>query len=228
MALQGEPMGNAVRIAGRDVLFVMAAEAEYGPHLKRLFTPVMTGVGPVEAAVRLGAELSWLKSEKALPDLVVSLGSAGSRTLEQTEIYQAASVAYRDIDASPLGFEKGATPFLDLPVTVPLPFRIPGIREATLSTGGAIISGSAYDAIAADMVDMETFACLRACQLFGVPLIGLRGISDGAADLRHVGDWKEYLHVIDEKLADAVMRLDQAIASGALQFDSSREDAESD
>ena len=188
----------------------------------------MTGVGPVEAAVRLGAELSWLKSEKALPDLVVSLGSAGSRTLEQTEIFQAASVAYRDIDASPLGFEKGATPFLDLPVTVPLPFRIPGIGEATLSTGGAIISGDAYDAIAADMVDMETFACLRACQLFGVPLVGLRGISDGAADLSHVGDWKEYLHVIDEKLADAVMRLDQAIGSGALQFDLSREDAESD
>jgi len=204
------------RLSGRDVLFVMAAEAEYGPHLRKLFTPLMTGVGPVEAGVRLGAELARLKVEKALPDLVVSLGSAGSRTLEQAEIYQAVSVAYRDIDASPLGFEKGATPFLDLPVTVPLPIRIPGIREASLSTGGAIISGAAYDAIAADMVDMETFACLRACQLFGVPLIGLRGISDGAADLRHVGDWTEYLHVIDEKLAGAVGLLEQAIGEGLL------------
>ncbi|RUW52512.1 5'-methylthioadenosine/S-adenosylhomocysteine nucleosidase, partial [Mesorhizobium sp. M8A.F.Ca.ET.021.01.1.1] len=176
--------GNVVRIGGKDVLFVMAAKAEYGPHLQRLFTPLMTGVGPVEAGVRLGAELSWLKSAKALPDLVVSLGSAGSRTLEQTEIYQAVSAAYRDIDASPLGFEKGATPFLDLPVTVPLPLRIPEIKQATLSTGGAIITGAAYEAIAADMVDMETFACLRACQLFDIPLIGLRGISDGAADLR--------------------------------------------
>ncbi|ESW70215.1 S-adenosylhomocysteine nucleosidase [Mesorhizobium sp. LSHC422A00] len=209
-------MAKITRIGGKDVLFVMAAQAEYGPHLQKLFTPLMTGVGPVEAGVRLGAELSWLKSEKALPDLVVSLGSAGSRTLEQTEIYQAVSVSYRDIDASPLGFEKGATPFLDLPVTVPLSFRIPGIKEASLSTGGAIITGAAYDAIAADMVDMETFACLRACQLFAVPLIGLRGISDGAADLRHVGDWTEYLHVIDEKLADAVMRLEQAIGSGTL------------
>ncbi len=126
-----------------------------------------------------------------------------------------------------MGFEKGATPFLDLPVTVPLPFRIPGISEATLSTGAAIISGSAYDAIGEDMVDMETFACLRACQLFGVPLVGLRGISDGAADLRHVGDWKEYLHVIDEKLADAVTRLEQAIGSGALQFGPSH-DAETE
>ncbi|MER9326623.1 5'-methylthioadenosine/S-adenosylhomocysteine nucleosidase [Mesorhizobium sp. M0488] len=204
------------RMAGKNVLFVMAVQAEYGPHLQKQFTPLMTGVGPVEAGVRLGAELSRLKSRSALPDLVVSLGSAGSRTLEQAEIYQAVSVGYRDIDASPLGFEKGMTPFLDLPVTVPLPFRIPGIKEATLSTGGAVITGAAYDAIAADMVDMETFACLRACQLFDVPLIGLRGISDGAADLRHVGDWTEYLHVIDEKLARAIGRLEQAIGDGLL------------
>ncbi|UCI19081.1 5'-methylthioadenosine/S-adenosylhomocysteine nucleosidase [Mesorhizobium sp. B2-1-8] len=218
-------MSNIVRIGGKDVLFVMAAQAEYGPHLQRLFTPLMTGVGPVEAGVRLGAELSWLKSEKALPDLVVSLGSAGSRTLEQAEIYQAISVSYRDIDASPLGFEKGATPFLDLPVTVPLPLRISEIKEATLSTGGAIITGAAYDTIEADMVDMETFACLRACQLFDIPIIGLRGISDGAADLRHVGDWTEYLHVIDEKLADAVMRLERAIGSGLLRPESPRDEA---
>ncbi|TPN80426.1 5'-methylthioadenosine/S-adenosylhomocysteine nucleosidase [Mesorhizobium sp. CU2] len=211
-------MASAVKIAGKSVLFVMAVEAEYGPHLKKLFTPMMTGVGPVEAAVRLGAELAALKAKDALPDLIVSLGSAGSRRLEQAEIYQAVSVSYRDMDASPLGFEKGATPFLDLPVSVPLPFVIPGIRTATLSTGGAIVSGIAYDAIDADMVDMETFACLRACQLFGVPLIGLRGISDGAADLKHVGDWTEYLHVIDEKLAAAIGLLEQAIASGAVHL----------
>ncbi|WP_224544241.1 5'-methylthioadenosine/S-adenosylhomocysteine nucleosidase [Mesorhizobium sp. CA16] len=204
------------RLSQKSVLFVMAAEAEYGPHLKNLFTPLMTGVGPVEAGVRLGAELAALKAEGALPDLVVSLGSAGSRRLEQTEVYQAVSVSYRDMDASPLGFEKGATPFLELPVSVPLPFVIPGIKTATLSTGGAIVSGVAYDAIDADMVDMETFACLRACQLFGLPLIGLRGISDGAADLRHVNDWTEYLHVIDEKLAAAVVLLEQAIGGGLL------------
>ncbi|UCI25623.1 5'-methylthioadenosine/S-adenosylhomocysteine nucleosidase [Mesorhizobium sp. B2-8-5] len=211
-------MAGAVQIAGKAVLFVMAVEAEYGPHLKNLFTPLMTGVGPVEAGVRLGAELAALKGEGALPDLVVSLGSAGSRKLEQAEIYQVVSVSYRDMDASPLGFEKGATPFLDLPVTVPLPFVIPGVKAASLSTGGAIISGAAYDVIDADMVDMETFACLRACQLFGVPLVGLRGISDGAADLRHVNDWTEYLHVIDEKLAAAIDLLEQAVVSGAIRL----------
>jgi adenosylhomocysteine nucleosidase len=202
--------------AGKNILFVMAAEAEYGPHLKRLFAPLMTGVGPVEAGVRLSAELSRLREDATLPDLVVSLGSAGSRRLAQAEIYQAVSVSYRDMDASPLGVEKGVTPFLGLPAILPLPLRIPGIPEATLSTGAAIVSGSAYDAIAEDMVDMETYACLRACQLFGVPLIALRGISDGAAELDHVDDWTAYLHIIDEKLAGAVALLEEALASGTI------------
>ena len=204
------------KVADKSVLYVMAADAEYGPHLRQRIAPLMTGVGPVEAGVVLGAALARLKIADALPSLVVSLGSAGSRSLEQTGIYQASSVSYRDMDASPLGFEKGATPFLDLPVVVPLPLRVPDIAEATLSTGAGIISGDAYAAVAADMVDMETFAVLRACQFFSVPLIGLRGISDGAAELGHVGDWTEYLHVIDEKLADAVDRLEAAVRAGLL------------
>jgi adenosylhomocysteine nucleosidase len=203
-------------VADKTVLYVMAADAEYGPHLKERITPLMTGVGPVEAGVVLGATLARLEAADALPSLVVSLGSAGSRSLEQTGIYQAVCVSYRDMDASPLGFEKGATPFLDLPVVVPLPLRVPDIAEATISTGAGIVSGAGYAAIAADMVDMETFAVLRACQFFGVPLIGLRGISDGAAELSHVGDWTEYLHVIDEKLADAFDRLEAAIRAGLL------------
>lgn len=202
--------------AGKNILFVMAAQAEYGPHLRRLFVPLMTGVGPVEAGVRLGAELSRLAGQGTLPELVVSLGSAGSRRLKQTEIYQAVSVSYRDMDASPLGVEKGVTPFLDMPATLPLRLRIPGIAEASLSTGAAVVSGRAYDAIAEDMVDMETYACLRACQIFGVPLIALRGISDGAEDLRHVDDWTAYLHIIDRKLADAVVALEQALATQAM------------
>ncbi|MBB3237828.1 5'-methylthioadenosine/S-adenosylhomocysteine nucleosidase [Phyllobacterium endophyticum] len=202
---------DMVMIAGKRILFVMAVDAEYGPHLQRLFTPLITGVGPVEAAVSVSATLASLAANGSLPHLVVSLGSAGSRTLEQTEVYQATSVSYRDMDASALGFQKGATPFLDIPVTIPLPLRIPGVKEASLSTGANIVSGSTYDHISADMVEMETFAVLRACQRFELPLIGLRGISDGSADLRHVDDWKEYLHVIDEKLAGAVEAMAAAI-----------------
>jgi adenosylhomocysteine nucleosidase len=203
-------------LAGKRVLFVMAAPAEYGPRLKRLFAPLMTGIGPVEAGVRLGAELARLQMQGSLPDLVVSLGSAGSRVLEQASVYQATSVTYRDMDASALGFEKGVTPLLGLPATLTLPLRVPGIPEATLSTGAAVVSGTGYDRIAQDMVDMETYACLRACHVFGVPMIGLRGISDGAADLNHIGDWTALLPLIDEKLAEAVTMLEDALESGAI------------
>jgi adenosylhomocysteine nucleosidase len=203
-------------IGSHRILYVMAVDAEYGPHLKARITPFMTGVGPVEAAVQLTLALCHLEAEAQLPDFVVSLGSAGSATLEQTGVYQATTVSYRDMDASPLGFTKGATPFLDLPVEVKLPVRIPGIPEARLSTGANIVSGPAYADIDADMVEMETFAELRACQAFGVRLIGLRGISDGKAELTHIGDWTEYLHVIDEKLAAAVDVLEAAIASGTI------------
>lgn len=201
-------------IAGARVLFVMAARAEYGAHLKTRIRPLLTGVGPIESALGTGVALHALELAGRPPDLVVSLGSAGSRTLEQGEIYQVASVAWRDIDASALGFSKGVTPFLDHPVHTQLQVPIRGLPSARLSTGSDIVSGSRYDAIDADMVDMETFAVLRACQRFGVPLIGLRGISDGASDLHHYDDWTTLLHVIDEKLADAVDRLEAAIGAG--------------
>lgn len=184
------------------ILYLMAAAAEYGPHLKARIDPAMIGVGPVEAAIATTLALSRCGSR--LPRLVVSLGSAGSRRLVQGEVYQAISVSYRDMDASPLGFPPGVTPFLDLPATLPLAPLVPGLKAATLSTGGNVVSGAAYDRIAEDMVDMETFAVLRACQAFGVPLLALRGISDGKEELRHIGDWTQYLHVVDEQLARAV------------------------
>jgi adenosylhomocysteine nucleosidase len=204
------------KVGDRSILFVMAVDAEYGPHLRKRIAPLMTGVGPVEAAIMLSHALTKLQAEGKLPNLIVSLGSAGSRSLEQTEVYQVSSVAYRDMDASPLGFEKGRTPFLDHPAIMPLLLRIPGIPEAALSTGGNIVSGAAYDLVEADMVDMETFAVMRCCQLFGIPLIGLRGISDGKEELKHVDNWTEYLHVIDEKLAQAIDKLGKAVESGDL------------
>ena len=203
-------------LGGRRVLFVMAVEAEYGAHLRARIRPLMTGVGPVEAAVTLTATLSDLALRDGLPELVVSLGSAGSRLLEQAAVYQVSAVEYRDMDASALGFARGETPLSGLPVRIELSLQIPGIPHASIATGGSIVSGRAYDEISTDMVDMETFAVLRACQHFGLPLIGLRGISDGADDLSHLSDWTQYLHLVDERLAWAVDQLEQALSQGEL------------
>lgn len=195
------------RWGGVSILTVMAAPAEYGDHLRARIAPVMTGIGPVEAAVVLTHVLAELKAGGALPDLIVSLGSCGSPTLEHAAVYQAWSVAYRDMDASPLGFEKGVTPLSDLPAVLPLPTPIPGVPTATLSTGANVVSGAAYAAIDADMVDMETWALVRAAMTFDVPLIALRGVSDGRAELTALEDWTSTLHHVDENLAIALDRL---------------------
>lgn len=211
-----DPARHILPVGGHTVLFVMATRQEYGPHLQARIDPLMTGVGPVEAAVETAHALATLAHRGKAPDLVVTLGSAGSRSLAHAEVYQVSRVAYRDIDASVLGFEKGRTPFLDEPAVIELPHRIAGVPQASLSTGGAIISGAAYDAIAEDMVDMESFAVLRAARRHGLPLIGLRGISDGKSELSRYEDWTQYLHIVDEKLAHALDLLTRQLADGGL------------
>lgn len=200
-----------------SVLYVMASRSEYGPYLQSKINPFMLGIGPVEASVNLTAELGKLYYEDSLPNLVVSLGSAGSRILPEKEVFQITAVSYRDMDVSLLGYEKGCTPLLDLPASISLPLHIPDIKGATLSTGASIISGEAYNKIEADMVDMESFAVLRACQKFCVPMIGLRGISDGVKEIGQLSDWEKYLCVIDKKLSQALDKLDNAINEGLIK-----------
>lgn len=201
------------------VLFVMATEQEYGPHLQARIRPLITGVGPVEAAAATAAALAALECSGRRPDLVFSLGSAGSRTLEHAGVYQISSVSYRDMDATLLGFERGVTPFLAEPAVIEIPYRLPDIPTASIATGASIVSGRGYEAVVADMVDMESFAVLRASRRFGVPMIGLRGISDGRTDLSGLHDWTEYLHVIDEKHAVALDDFSKHVGSGRFTID---------
>ncbi|WP_300111869.1 5'-methylthioadenosine/S-adenosylhomocysteine nucleosidase [Sphingobium sp.] len=198
-------------IAGRRILFVMAVDAEYGPHLKARFTPLLTGVGPIEAGIAMGAALHSLEARESLPDLVVSLGSAGSRRCPLGEIFQIASVSWRDMDATRLGFPKGVTPMVDHPVDIPLVTPLP-LPLARLSTGANVVGGEDYAGIDADMVDMESFAIARACARFDVPLMGLRGVSDGPGELDHINSWMELLGLVDERLAQAVDLLPGVLA----------------
>ena len=188
-------------IGGQRMLFVMATDHEYGPALRARIDPLITGVGVVEAAAVTAATLAGLAEP---PDLVVSLGSAGSRRKPLGEVFQISHVSWRDMDASPLGFPRGVTPFLDVAPVQRLVTPLTNWPTATLSTGSDIVSGDAYDRIDTDLVDMETWAILRVCQRAGVPLMGLRGVSDGPGELDSIHGWTELLDLLDERLAAAV------------------------
>jgi adenosylhomocysteine nucleosidase len=186
------------------VLCVMAAEPEYGPALRARIRPLITGVGPVEAAAAVGHALAELRAEDTLPDMVICLGSAGSRTLDHARVYRVSHVGYRDMDASVLGFAKGETPFLPGSAVLALADGPAALPAARLATGASVVSGAAYDAVDADMVDMETFAVVRAAARFDVPVLGLRGVSDGRTDLTDLSHWTDALAEIDLRLAEAL------------------------
>jgi len=123
-----------------------------------------------------------------------------SRGLEETSIFE-----LERIDTS-------APVYTSRPRCVPVACPIPGVPTAILSTGANVVSGAAWDAIDAEMVDMETWALVRAAQTFDVPLVALRGVSDGRAELKALEDWTSTLHHVDENLAEAWDRLGVAAA----------------
>jgi len=84
-----------VNVGATQILFMMATEAEYGPELARRFNPLFTGVCPVEAASAVSAAPASLEVVGCLPDLAVSLESAGSASVQQTEVDQVSRVSYR-------------------------------------------------------------------------------------------------------------------------------------
>ncbi len=182
----------------------MATPQEYGPELRARIDPLICGVGPIEASLTMASCLQQMRDCEEPPDLVVSLGSAGSRTCELGTVYQVSEVSWRDIDATRLGFPKGVTPFVDRPACITLPTPLAAIPAATLSTGAKALGGDEHANVGSAMVDMETFAVVRACERFGLPMVGLRGISDGPGELSAMSGWTTLLGLIDARLAEAV------------------------
>lgn len=200
-------------INGVSILTLIAAKAEYGQALQQIVPDAhIIGVGPIEATFSTTKILMQLHSENKLPDIIFSIGTAGSLILDQGELYQISSVAYRDMDARAFGFDKGVTPFAHYPAEFTLPYLFEDLPKASLSSGAMIInkqdeSAISFKDISQDCVDMETYAIARVGYDFQIPVIGLRGISDGKQDSVGIATWEEYLHIIDQKISDFYKRV---------------------
>ena len=59
-------------VGNARVLYVMAADPEYGPHLRARFSPLICGVGPVEAAVNVTQALAAAEMLPALEAAAVT------------------------------------------------------------------------------------------------------------------------------------------------------------
>ena len=157
------------------ILILVAIEDE----LKRTDLPNLQieyiGVGKVNAA------FNTLKAiQKYSPDTVINFGTAGTLDENLKGLVEVSSFFQRDMDASPLGFEVGQTPFEE---SIEITF---GRKGVTCGTGDKFVTS--LPALKTDIVDMEAFAIAKVCKLKNIDFRCFKFISDNA-DSEAKDDW---------------------------------------
>ncbi len=171
-----------------NVLLVFALESE-AQDLFLDLNPVFSGVGKVNASYRLMKALSAWRHEKGKdPDLVLSLGSAGSTHFNFGEVVNCTRFIQRDFDTTDLGSQPYETPFEETSVCLENGIAFDGFSQGVCGSGDNFVTkGEACDW---NLVDMEAYALAKICCCEKVPFACFKYITDGADD-RAASLWKE-------------------------------------
>ena len=156
-----------------------------------------TGIGKVNATYALTKYIL----DQQRPELVVNMGTAGSRKHAGGTIINPTSFVQRDMDVTPLGFEAYQTPFSSDPVCIVYGNVSQNLVQGICGTGDNFDTSEA--AASFDVVDMEAYALALVCQREGIPFFCLKYISDGADGDAHE-DFMTALHHTAETLREAL------------------------
>ncbi len=159
-----------------------------------------TGIGKVNAAHAFSRQIYSQR-----PDIVINMGTAGSRKHMTGSIVNCTQFIQRDMDVSVLGFEKWKTPFSDDPVTIDYGEVISDLKQGICGTGDSF--DATESAALFDVVDMEAYALALICQRENIPFICLKYISDGADD-NAIEDWNQALELAAQCLKRILMQID--------------------
>ena len=133
------------------------------------------GVGKVNAAFNTLNAI-----EKHSPQQIINFGTAGSLDVKIKGLVEVSSFFQRDMDATPLGFEIGQTPFEE---NIEITFGREGV---TCGTGDKFATSAPK--LKTDIVDMEAFAIAKDCKLKNIDFRCFKFISDNA-DNEAKDDW---------------------------------------
>ena len=110
--------------------------------------------------------------QKHSPQQIINFGTAGSLDTKIKGLVEVSRFFQRDMDASPLGFEVGQTPFeQDIEITF-------GREGVTCGTGDKFVTTTPK--LKTDIVDMEAFAIAKVCKLKNIDFRCFKYISDNA------------------------------------------------
>ena len=141
-----------------------------------------TGVGKVNATYKLTDILTRVDGKKRY-DLVINYGTAASKVY--SGLVDCTRFIQRDMDATPMGFKIGETPFEDETSMIDFShIKNPIGKNLCCYTGDSFVTDiTPYD----DVVDMEAYALAKTCRNLGKDFVSYKYISDdGNAD-----DWEK-------------------------------------
>jgi adenosylhomocysteine nucleosidase len=164
-------------------MIILTALQEEIPTLHTEDHVFVTGLGKVNAALQ--ATKLILEHQ---PSLVINFGTAGSVSSEYTHgLVECTGFVQRDMDCSPLGFAKYATPFEAGHHMIGVSGIICGTGDSFLTDVGGLPEAGV------DIVDMEAYAIAKVCRDLGVSFRCFKYISD-AADENAGEDWNKFEH----------------------------------
>jgi len=170
-------------------LVVMALPQEGGALFASAGIPVLyTGVGKINAAYHLTLRLAEYRAGRLPLPLIVNFGTAGSAQFERGQLVSCNTFVQRDMDASPLGFEPGATPFDSTPNPLTFPSLATHLPEATCGTGDSFATSHLETHFS--VVDMEAYALAKVCWRQGARFGCIKFVTDGA-DAGAANAWQE-------------------------------------
>ena len=181
------------------ILVVCALEVETQGQLDDCFEDkrqiLYTGVGKVNATFKLTHRLrtSHLHYLPLMPKLVINYGTAGSRELPVGKVVDCTKFIQRDMNATPMGFMKGQTPFENnIPIMLDsthIKFN-PIQKHYICGSGDNFVDNMENEIDYIDVFDMEAYALAKVCHHYNVPFISFKYITDNANEYS-ASDWKD-------------------------------------
>jgi len=113
-----------------------------------------------------------------LMEMVVNMGTAGSRSVAAHTLVAANRFAQRDMDVSGMGLPPGVTPFDATPPVIEFPSVFTQLPQVLCSTADSFATHR--HEVAGDVVDMEAFALARVCFAENARFACVKYVTDGA------------------------------------------------
>ena len=149
------------------ILILVAVEEELGVKDLPEFRIFYTGVGKINASIKT---LEIIRDYS--PTHVINYGTAGSLNKKLKGLVEVTQFFQRDMDATPLGFKIGQTPFDEIEE---INF---GSAGYSCGTGDSFVTQTPK--LKTDLVDMEAYAIAKICYLKDIKFRCFKYISDNA------------------------------------------------